>query len=211
MPDSLELDAENVALLVIDMQNSFLEEGSAMDRMGFDVGRMQEALPGCKALVDAAREADVPIIFTRYVLEEDFSDGGVLLDLMPEMAEEDALVAESHDAEIVPDLTPAPDDIVIDKNRPSSFIGTDLDEVVAEMGIEEFVVCGVTTNCCVESTVRDASQRDIEPFVVEDATAEWDDERYEVSLRSMDMLFGETVTTDEVVETLRGAPAMQST
>jgi len=209
MPGSLELEPDDAALIVVDMQNSFLEDGGSMDRMGFDVDRMKEALPGCVELVETAREAGIPVIFTRYVLEEDFSDGGVLLDLMPEMAEAEALVEGSWDMEIVPELAPEPDDIVIDKNRPSSFIGTELDDIVAEQGIEQLVVCGVTTNCCVESTVRDASQYDIEPFMVEDATAEWDDERYEVALRSMDMLFAEVVSTEHVVETVQEELAVE--
>jgi ureidoacrylate peracid hydrolase len=111
--------------------------------------------------------------------------------------------------EIISELTPEPSDIIIDKNRPSSFIETKLDEIIDDHGIERLVVCCVTTNCCVESTVRDASQYHIDPFIIEDATAEWDNERYEVALRSMNILFGEVFSTEDAVEQIHGQPAVK--
>ena len=209
MPNSLEVRPNDAALVVIDMQNSFIKDGGAMDRLGFNIDRMKKAVPGCAELVETFREAQLPIIFTRYVLKENFSDGGILVKLMPEMIDEEALVEGSWDMKIIPELEPEEDEIVIDKNRPSSFIGTDFGEILDDRNLEQLIVCGVTTNCCVESTVRDASQYDIEPFVINDATAEWDDERYEVALRSMDMLFAEVLSTEDVVGRIQSQSAVE--
>jgi ureidoacrylate peracid hydrolase len=117
---------------------------------------------------------------------------------MPALREHNALVVGSEDAAIVSALTPQPGDYVLDKNRPSSFYGTPLESWLNGLGTKELVVCGVTTNCCVETTVRDASQRDIRTFVVEDATAEFDEERHNVALRSMGMLFAHTTKVADV-------------
>lgn len=187
------------ALIVIDMQNGFCNKGGSCDRIGLPVERLAPAVEPCRRLVAAARRAGVPIIFTRYVYRADFRDGGLLVDeLMPALREHNALVVGSEDAAIVSALTPLPGDYVLDKNRPSSFYGTPLESWLKGLGTEELVVCGVTTNCCVETTVRDASQRDIRTFVVEDATAEFDEERHTVALRSMGMLFAHTTKVADV-------------
>ena len=187
------------ALIVSDMQNGFCNKGGSCDRIGLPVERLAPAVEPCRRLVAAARSAGVPIIFTRYVYRADFRDGGLLVEeLMPALREHNALVVGSEDAAIVPALTPQPGDYVLDKNRPSSFYGTPLESWLKGLGTQELVVCGVTTNCCVETTVRDASQRDIRTFVVEDATAEFDEERHNVALRSMGMLFAHTTRVADV-------------
>jgi ureidoacrylate peracid hydrolase len=73
------------------------------------------------------------------------------------------------------------------------------------LAIRDLVVCGVTTNCCVETTVRDASQRDYRTFVVEDAVAEYEDDRNDVALKSMGMLFAGLVTVGDVLDVWRPA------
>jgi len=140
MPGSLDLEPEDAALAVVDMQNSFLEAGGSMDRMGFDIDRMKTALPGCVEVVEAARDTGVPVVFTRFVYSDDYADGGVFLALRPEKVEEEALVEGSWDVEVVPALAPESSDIVVDKNWPSSFIGTDLEALLDERGLDQVVV-----------------------------------------------------------------------
>ncbi|HSN70764.1 MAG TPA: isochorismatase family cysteine hydrolase [Steroidobacteraceae bacterium] len=191
---------ERAALVVVDMQNGFLREGGSCDRIGLPVTRLAAAIEPCVKLVAAARSAGVPVIFTRYVYRADFRDGGLLVEeIMPALRECNALVAGSDDAELVDELRPREGEYVLDKNRPSSFYATPLETWLNGLGVEELVVCGVTTNCCVETTVRDASQRDYRTFVVEDAVAEFDEERHAVALRSMGMLFAHPVRVDQVI------------
>ena len=119
-------------------------------------------------------------------------------ELVPDLKNGKTLISGTWDVEVIDELAPGDGDFMIDKNRPSAFFGTNLDANLKNLGIENLVVCGVTTNCCVETTVRDASQRDYRTFVVKDAVAEYEDDRQEIALRSMDMLFAYLVTTADV-------------
>jgi ureidoacrylate peracid hydrolase len=197
----MDIPRQQTALLVIDMQNSFLDAKGSMAAVGLPHDMLLPALPGCVRLVDAAHEANVPVIFTRYVYMSDYSDGGLLPnELVPAMRDVNALVDGTWDAEIVPQLTPSPGDIVIDKARPSSFYGTRLDPVLSSMGIRNLVLCGVTTNICVETTARDAGQRDFRVHVVTDATAEFDQARHDHALNTLGFAFGWLTTVDDVVQ-----------
>jgi len=190
---------QNTALMVIDMQNGFCKEGGSVDRIGFDIGMLKASVEPCRRLVALARTAAVPIIFTRYVYRGDYADGGLLVhNLMPQLKQEKALIAGSWDAEIVDELRPEPQDFIVDKNRPSSFYATGLEPILSGLAVTTLVVCGVTTNCCVESTVRDASQRDLLPLVVGDATGELDVERHHAALKTMGILFGKVVSVADV-------------
>ena len=191
---------DDTALLVVDMQNGFCHDDGAINRMGLPAARLRDAIAPCARLVAAARGARVPVLFTRYVYRPDYADGGLLVDeLMPDLKTHEALRAGSWDAEVIDALAPEAGEPVIDKNRPSAFFGTDLDATLKTLGARNLVVCGVTTNCCVETTVRDASQRDIRTFVVRDAVAEYDDDRHAVALKSMALLFAYVVGLDDVL------------
>lgn len=187
------------ALVVVDMQTAFCDPSGSLARLGFPVAPLADAVAPCVRAVGLARAAGVPVIFTRYVWRADYADGGLLANvLMPHLKAEGALVDGSADAAIVPALTPLPGETVIDKNRPSGFFRTRLDEVATAHGLEQMVLCGVTTNCCVESTARDASHRDILPVVLSDATAEMDAARHDGALAAIAMLFGRVATLDEL-------------
>ena len=163
----MNLNPQQAALIVIDMQNSFCKPDGKVAAMGLDTTACGAAIEPCARVIDLARDAGLPVIFTRYVYTTDYSDGGVMVrHKMPGLAEHSALQAGSIDAAIVSELVVSDSDVVIDKNRPSAFYGTALDDILKSRDIKQLVVCGVTTNCCVETTVRDASQRDLETFVV---------------------------------------------
>ncbi len=179
------------ALLVIDMQNGFCHPEGSLARMGSPVERCRAAIQPVAGLVAAAREGGVPVIFTRFVYASDHADGGILVrELRPHLKVGRALLAGEWDSEIVDELRPGPDDVVVDKNRFSAFLGTDLEGILQRLGVRTLVVCGVTTNMCVESTVRDASQRDYRVYVARDAVAEFDPDRHEHALRAIAFGFG---------------------
>lgn len=201
------LQSVNTALLVIDMQNGFCHPDGSFGQLGLDVEMTHGAIAGCVRLVDAAHEAGVPVIFTRYVYRPDYSDGGVLVqDLLPGLSDVKSLAAGSWDAEIVDELEPRSDDYVLDKNRYSAFYATGLSPILTSLGIKSLVICGVTTNICVETTARDASQRDYRVFVVADATGEIDETRHRVALETLGFAFGWVVSTDDVVQAWAGDP-----
>lgn len=198
---TIELSKENCALIVVDMQNGFLDGKGSMAQLGFDWERLAVASPGVQRLVAGARKADVPVFWTRYVYEPDFRDGGVQLEeIMPELKNVGLCVAGTWDAEIHPDMKPEDTDVIIDKNRPSSFYATRLESYLRAQQIENVVVCGVTTNICVETTVRDASQRDFRTFVVRDAVGEVDDFRGQTALKAMEYLFARVMNVNDVLD-----------
>jgi ureidoacrylate peracid hydrolase len=181
------------------MQNGFLDPAGSCVRAGFPAGVLAPALEPCQRAVKTARDAGVPIIFTRYTYRADFGDGGFMLqEKFPILSTVDALIVGSWDHAVVAELNPDPADYVVDKNRPSAFLGTPLESYLSGLGVTEVVVCGVTTNCCVETTVRDAAQRDLRTFVLTDAVAEWEPERHNCALRSMEMLFAHGLTTAQL-------------
>jgi ureidoacrylate peracid hydrolase len=197
----MNLETKDTALLVIDMQNAFLDDRGSMVRRGFDTNRLRAAVKPCGRLISAARASQVPIIQTRYVYRADYRDAGVRVrEILPNTITTESLAAGSWDVEIVDALAPSGDDIVIDKNRPSAFIGTSLDLMLRGQGITSVVICGITTNICVESTARDASQFDYRTFVVSDATAEMEQSRHDHAINTLGFLFARIVTVDEVAD-----------
>ncbi len=198
---TMELGRDKTALVVVDMQNSYCRADGRMEKLGFPWERLAAAEPGCKTMVAAAREAGVPIIYTQFVYQPDFKDGGFIVnEIMPSLKDVGLCALGTWDAEIIDSLTPEPGDTVIQKNRPSAFYSTQLESVLAAMKVKSLVFCGVTTNMCVETTVRDACQRDYRCFVVSDAVGEVDDDRSEVALMTMGFFFARVLTTDEVLD-----------
>lgn len=197
---TMELGRDDTALVVVDMQNSYCREDGRMHKLGFPYERLKAAEPGCIKLVAAARQAGVPVIYTQYVYQKDFKDGGVIVDeIMPGLKDVGLCALGTWDAEILDTLTPEGDDAVIQKNRPSAFYATQLESILASMRVKNLVFCGVTTNMCVETTVRDACQRDFRCFVASDAVGEVEDDRSEVALMTMGFFFARVMTTDEIL------------
>ncbi|WP_062520192.1 cysteine hydrolase family protein [Demequina silvatica] len=195
-----DIPTSEVAVIVVDMQNWFCKDLDHVERgPGREIENFKGAIPGCVALVEAARKAGHPVIFTRYV----HLDGNA--DVLPprgrRAGQEVAasfLAKDTYDIEVIDELAPGEGDFVIDKSRPSSFYGTRLEPLLAARGIRSLVVCGVTTNICVETTVRDAHQRGFDTYVVEDATAEFEWSRHWHALYTMEWSFGTVVKVADV-------------
>lgn len=194
------------ALLVVDMQNAFCRDEGSTAKIGLDHARLQAAVAPCRRLLTGARALGLPVIFTRYVYRPDHADGGILVRyLAPALGAEGHLAAGTWDVEIVDELAPLPAEFVVDKNRPSAFYAPAMQATLESLGVDSLVVYGVTTNCCVESTVRDASQRDYKVFVAIDAVAELEEDRHRISLAAMRFLFADLVTGDEIIAELQAA------
>jgi ureidoacrylate peracid hydrolase len=198
----MHVTADDTALLVIDMQNGFCRPKGSMATLGLDTSMCEAVIPQVRSLVDAAHDADVPVIYTRYVYLPGYADGGLLpTEILPAMRDINALAEGSWDAAIVDELAPTGSDLVVDKSRYSAFYGTRLEPILTGLGVRSLVICGVTTNMCVEGTARDASQRDYPTFVVGDACAETDAQRHLNALQTLS--FGFCWVTD--VDAVRAA------
>ncbi|MEM7543611.1 MAG: isochorismatase family cysteine hydrolase [Pseudomonadota bacterium] len=189
------------ALIVIDMQNGFCAKGGSGEQAGFDITQCRAAIAPCLSLIEAARAHALPIIYTRLVWREDYRDGGIVTEaVLPGVVEARMCAANTWDAELIEEIRPRDEEFVIDKNRYSAFYGTALNSILTTHDIRHLVVCGVTTNICVETTVRDASQRDFRTFVPSDACGEIAPERHDWALATMGTRFGWVVDSTEIID-----------
>ena len=197
---------KNPALIVIDMQNGFCVAGGFMDQIGLPYQGSARVAEPIGRLLEASRAAGIPVLFTRYSLKPDYSDAGLLLDLFPQIVGTGGLVRDSWDAAVIEALAPLPGETVIDKTRYSAFYDTDLEERLRALGTDTVIVCGVTTNICVESTVRDAFFRNIRTVVPSDGTAAVTDAMHEGALEGFRYGFGQVATVDEIAAALAELP-----
>jgi ureidoacrylate peracid hydrolase len=190
------------ALLVIDMQNGFIEPEGFFARTGLDPSAGVAAIAPIQRLLAAARAAGLPVVFTRYTLNADYSDAGQLVELVPAIRGSGGMVRDTWDAALISALEVAPGELVLDKTRYSAFFGTDLKDWLDERGVDGVILCGVTTNVCVEGTGRDAFAHDYAVSLVSDATGAATTELHEAALLSARYGMGQVVTTDQVVTAL---------
>lgn len=190
---------DGAALMVIDMQNTFCHPNGAFARAGIDVSPLADVVSPCAALVDAAHEGGVPVIYVKHVLRQDCLDGGLIFNQVRVSARGvGALARGSKDAELVDGLRPLPQDFVVEKRRFSAFYGTDVEVILSSLEVRSLVICGVTTNICVESTARDAAQRNYRTYVVADAVAEVDAEKHVHALSTLAQFFCWVVRSEDV-------------
>ena len=194
------------ALIVIDMQNGFCVANGFMDQIGLGYQASADVIEPISRLLEGARGAGIPIYFTRYVLNEDYSDAGLLLEVFPQILGTGGMVRNTWDGDVIDALTPQPGEVVVDKTRYSAFYGTDLEEQLRAQGVDTVIVCGVTTNICVESTVRDAFFRDIRTVVPSDGTNAVTPALHEGALEDFRYGFGQVVTVDEINAALAALP-----
>lgn len=196
------------ALLLVDLQRGFLHPNGFVAAQGRDVSGCAAAARQCCALARIARDAGMPVIWTRHVLRPDHADGGLLTtELRPRLGQIGALAHGTADVEIPAEAGVEAGDFVLDKPRYSAFFGTALDMLLGARGIRALMVGGVTTSMCVESSVRDAAQRDIRTFVVRDAVADFDAARHAASLSAMAFGFARLIGAGAAAEAIAAGTA----
>ena len=159
------------------------------------------AIAGCTRLVELARAAGIPVIFTRAIHTPGFTDWKVLSELPMFGALKDLGSARGHlGRRAVDELKPEPDDTIINKSRFSPFVETDIEQRLRAMGVEYLVVGGVGTSACVESSVRDAAQREFRAYVAEEVCGDLSEGAHMTSFAIMSHMFGWGTTLDEVAE-----------
>jgi nicotinamidase-related amidase len=206
--EPFDLPATDTALIVVDMQNSYVMDDLPRP-LGRNIDGFKKAVPGCERLVDAARAAGHLIIFTRYMYMEDYLDT-----LPPEgrassfSRREPDRAYDSFANQLMPQFEPREGEILLDKSRPSSFYGTRLEPLLTARGIRNVVIAGVTTNVCVETTARDAHQRGYNTFVVEDACGEIEESRHWHALYTIAWCFGTVVTVADAERSWAAVPSL---
>ena len=181
----------STALIIIDLQRDFLEPDGFGEMLGNDVGLLARVLPPTRAVLAAARAAGMLIIHTREGHRPDLADcppaklrrGRLETGIGSLGPKGRILVRGEAGHDIVDDVAPAAGEVVLDKPGKGAFYATDLELILRNHGIESLLVCGVTTEVCVHTTVREANDRGFECLVLSDCCASYFPEFHDVGLR----------------------------
>lgn len=189
-PYEFEFQPQKTALLIIDMQRDFLEPGGFGEMLGNDVSKLRPAIAPTKQLLDAARTAGLLVIHTREGHAAHLKDlqhskkirGQGSTTIGDEGPMGKILVRNEAGHDIIPELYPIAGEVIIDKPEKGAFYATDLEHILRQQNIHYLIVCGVTTEVCVNTTVREANDRGFECLVVSDATGSYFPEFHRIGL-----------------------------
>lgn len=181
LPSPFAIESRHAALVVIDMQRDFIEPGGFGASLGNDVSLLANAVPAVAELLALAREAGWTVVHTRESHAPDLSDcpSAKRLRGAPSMRIGDPgpmgriLVRGEPGNAIIDALAPAPGEIVVDKPGKGAFYATSLDATLRERGITQLVFAGVTTEVCVQTSMREANDRGYDCLLIEEATASY--------------------------------------
>ncbi|MDX2053587.1 MAG: cysteine hydrolase [Polyangiaceae bacterium] len=213
-PEPIAVNWARTALVIIDMQRDFLEKGGFGESLGNDVSLLGRAILPCKALLTAARQHEVFVIHTREGHRPDLSDaprakverGAPSLRIGAPGPMGRILVRGEPGHDIIAELAPVPGEPVIDKPGKGAFYATDLAAILSNRGIDSLIVCGVTTEVCVHTTVREANDRGFRCIVPSDCCGSYFPEFHEVALRMIKAqggIFGWVTDSKSVLAALK--------
>ena len=204
------------------MQNDFGTKGGAFDRAGIDISMIQKAVAPTAKVLTAARRKGVKVVYLKMGFRPDLSDFGAAgspnrmkhLSLRvgetmraPDGRESRILIRDTWNTDILAELKPHPEDVIIYKHRFSGFYQTDLDAALKRMEVTHLIFTGCTTSICVESTIRDAMFRDYSSVLLADCTGEpigygLPRSNHEASLLTIEALLGWVSSSNELVKAL---------
>jgi nicotinamidase-related amidase len=190
-PAPQSVDIGRTALVIIDMQRDFLEPGGFGAALGNDVSRLKAAVAPCREVLAAARDAGLLVIHTREGHRPDLSDAPPLKVERGDPAMRIGapgpmgriLVRGEPGHDIIPELYPVAGEPVIDKPGKGAFYQTDLELMLKNRSIETLLVCGVTTEVCVNTTVREANDRGFRCVVISDCCASYFPDFHDMGLK----------------------------
>jgi ureidoacrylate peracid hydrolase len=186
-PDPITIDTAQTAVIVVDMQNDFGAKGGMFDRAGIDLSGIRNAIGPTANVLAAARRAGIKVVYLKMAFRPDLSDLGApdspnrMRHLpfevgkairAPDGRESRILIRDTWNTDILAELKPQSDDVVIYKHRFSGFFETALEARLKDLGIKHLVITGCTTSVCVEATVRDAMFRDYRSVLLTDCMSQ---------------------------------------
>jgi ureidoacrylate peracid hydrolase len=225
-PEPIAIDTAGTAVIVVDMQNDFGAKGGMFDRAGIDISGIQKVIAPTSRVLASARNRGIKIIYLKMGFRPDLSDLGApdspnrvrhlrfgvgRTMRAPDGTESRILIRDTWNTDIVPELKPQVEDVVIYKHRFSGFYQTELDAKLKQLGVKYLIITGCTTSVCVESTVRDAMFRDYSCVLLTDCMSEpvgYDLPRsnHEASILVIQTLFGWVSTSNEFIRALEAQP-----
>jgi nicotinamidase-related amidase len=215
-PFAFPLQRNAVALIVIDMQRDFAEPGGFGASLGNDVSRITKIVPDVKRLIEGFRKAGLPVIHTMECHKPDLSDlppakrdrGNPTLRIGDEGPMGRILIAGEPGTAILPELAPIDGEIVIEKPGKGAFYATELGDILKDNGIRQLVFAGVTTEVCVQTTMREANDRGYECLLAEEATESYFPEFKAAAIamiRAQGAIVGWTAHVDDILEAINHA------
>ena len=216
-PFNYAFEPSTTALVVIDMQRDFIEPGGFGETLGNNVGLLQAIVPATRRLLEMCRTAGLVVIHTREAHRPDLSDcppakrtrGKPSLRIGDEGAMGRILIAGEPGNDIIPALAPVPGEIVIDKPGKGAFYATALGEILRHRGITHLLFAGVTTEVCVQTTMREANDRGYECLLIEEATESYFPVFKQAALemiRAQGAIVGWTAKLDDLATSFRSQP-----
>jgi nicotinamidase-related amidase len=213
-PAPIDLDWSATALVIIDMQRDFMEPGGFGETLGNDVSQLARAVLPIAAVLTAARDKGMLVVHTREGHLPDLSDappakvarGAPSLRIGDPGPMGRILIRGEAGHDIIPELYPVEGEIVIDKPGKGAFYATELGDVLGKHGVENLLVCGVTTEVCVNTTVREANDRGYRCVVISDGCASYFPEFHEMGLKMIKAqggIFGWVADSDAVLEAMQ--------
>jgi biuret amidohydrolase len=220
-PEPVEIDWSATALMIIDMQRDFLEAGGFGETLGNDVSRLATAVKPIGAVLCAARDLGILVIHTREGHLPDLSDaprakverGAPSLRIGDPGPMGRILIRGEPGHDIIAELYPLPGEVVIDKPGKGAFHATSLGEILQKRGIANLLVCGVTTEVCVNTTVREANDRGYRCIVLADGCASYFPEFHEIGLKMIKAqggIFGWVSDSASVLKAMTGQASNKS-
>jgi biuret amidohydrolase len=200
-------------MIVVDMQNDFVQEGAPIE-----IPRARAMVPRLHRLLNVCRAHPIPVIYIHHVIRGGDIDAGRLADHHEAIRNNHAIIAGTPNVEIYDELKPQPGDLVVAKPRYSAFYGTDLEAILRSKGIDTLIISGTVTNVCCESTTRDAFSRDDKVIFLSDGNAAGDlpdmgfgpvsaEEIQKVVLTVLAMCFAQVSSIDQVIAEIEQLPA----
>lgn len=216
-PYEFEFDPATAALVIIDMQRDFVYKGGFGEALGNDTSLLLRAVPPTVRVLQAARRAGVLVVHTREGHRPDLADlprakkvrGHLKTGIGDPGPMGRILVRGEYGHDIVDELKPAPGEPVVDKPGKGAFYATDLDAILRTRGIQQLIVCGVTTEVCVHTTVREANDRGYDCLVLEDCVASYFPEFQAVGIKMIKAqggIFGWVSDSTRFLDALAKAP-----
>lgn len=202
-----------LALIVIDMQRDFAEPGGFGASLGNDVDRVTRIIPDVKRLLQGFRDAGLPVIHTMECHRPDLSDlppakrnrGNPSLRIGDDGPMGRILIAGEPGTAILRELAPIDGEVVIEKPGKGAFYATELGDVLKQSGVSQLVFAGVTTEVCVQTTMREANDRGYECLLAEEATESYFPEFKEAAIamiRAQGAIVGWTAHVDDILEVI---------
>jgi nicotinamidase-related amidase len=177
-PYEFAFEPRNAALLIIDMQRDFVDRGGFGEALGNDVSLLRQVIPPTQRILAACRAAGVMVIHTREGHRPDLSDLSPAKKARARFIGNPSpmgrlLVRGEYGHDIIDELKPIAGEPVVDKPGKGAFYATDLGALLQDRGIRQLIVCGVTTEVCVNTTVREANDRGYDCLVLEDCVGSY--------------------------------------